>query len=171
MKRHIVLVGLPGAGKTTVGKLVADKLGTQVVDIDALVVRKMQMPVSRIFAEYGETRFREVEAEAMRQALAGTPTVITPGGGWAAQPGALEEVRGSCYLVYLRTMAVTAAKRSADYGRPLLMGEDPVEKMRQLLKERDAFYSQAHSELKADVKSAAALADELVQLARDHAGW
>jgi len=171
MKRHIVLVGLPGAGKTTVGKLVADKLGTQVVDIDALVVRKMQMPVSRIFAEYGETRFREVETEAMRQALAGTPTVITPGGGWAAQPGALEEVRGSCYVVYLRTMAVTAAKRSADYGRPLLMGEDPVEKMRQLLKERDAFYSQAHSELKADVKSAAALADELVQLARDHAGW
>lgn len=171
MKRHIVLVGLPGAGKTTVGKLVADKLGTQVVDIDALVVRKMQMPVSRIFAEHGETKFREVEAEAMRQALAGTPTVITPGGGWAAQPGALEEVRGSCYVVYLRTMAVTAAKRSADYGRPLLMGEDPVEKMRQLLKERDAFYSQAHSELKADVKSAAALADELVQLARDHAGW
>ena len=171
MKRHIVLVGLPGAGKTTVGKLVADKLGTQVVDIDALVVRKMQMPVSRIFAEHGENKFREVEAEAMRQALAGTPTVITPGGGWAAQPGALEEVRGSCYLVYLRTMAVTAAKRSADYGRPLLMGEDPVEKMRQLLKERDAFYSQAHSELKADVKSAAALADELVQLAREHAGW
>lgn len=171
MKQHIVLVGLPGAGKTTVGKLVADKLGTQVVDIDALVVRKMQMPVSRIFAEHGETKFREVEAEAMRQALAGTPTVITPGGGWAAQPGALEEVRGSCYVVYLRTMAVTAAKRSADYGRPLLMGEDPVEKMRQLLKERDAFYSQAHSELKADVKSAAALADELVQLAKDHAGW
>lgn len=171
MKRHIVLVGLPGAGKTTVGKLVADKLGTQVVDIDALVVRKMQMPVSRIFAEYGETKFREVETEAMRQALAGTPTVITPGGGWAAQPGALEEVRGSCYVVYLRTMAVTAAKRSADYGRPLLMGEDPVEKMRQLLKERDAFYSQAHGELKADVKSATALADELVQLARDHAGW
>lgn len=171
MKRHIVLVGLPGAGKTTVGKLVADKLGTQVVDIDALVVRKMQMPVARIFAEHGETRFREVEAEAMRQALTGSPTVITPGGGWAAQPGVLEEVRGSCYLVYLRTMAVTAAKRSADYGRPLLMGEDPVEKMRQLLKERDAYYSQAHSELKADVKSAAALADELVQLAREHAGW
>lgn len=171
MKRHIVLVGLPGAGKTTVGKLVADKLGTQVVDIDALVVRKMQMPVSRIFAEHGETKFREVEAEAMRQALAGTPTVITPGGGWAAQPGVLEEVRGSCYVVYLRTMAVTAAKRSADYGRPLLMGEDPVEKMRQLLKERDAFYSQAHSELKADVKSAAALADELVHLAKEHAGW
>jgi shikimate kinase len=171
MRRHIVLIGLPGAGKTTVGKLVADKLGTQVVDIDALVVRKMQMPVARIFAEHGESKFRALEAEAMRQALAGPATVITPGGGWAAQPGALEEVRDACYLVYLRTMASTAAKRSADYGRPLLIGEDPLEKMRQLLKERDAFYSRADIELKADVKSASVLADEVVELAKVNAGW
>jgi shikimate kinase len=171
MRRHIVLVGLPGAGKTTVGKLVAEKLQTQVIDIDALVVRKMQMPVSRIFAEHGESKFRVIEAESMKQAVSGQPAVITPGGGWASQPGALEEVRGACYIVYLRTMAVTAAKRSADYGRPLLIGEDPVEKMRTLLKERDSFYSQADGELKADVKSAAALADEVVQLAKTNAGW
>ena len=129
------------------------------------------MPVSRIFAEHGESKFRLMEAEAMKQAVSGQPSVITPGGGWAAQPGAMEEVRGACYLVYLRTMAVTAAKRSADYGRPLLIGEDPVEKMRTLLKERDSFYTQADTELKADVKSATALADEVVQLAKVNAGW
>jgi shikimate kinase len=171
MKRHIVLIGLPGAGKSTVGKLVADRLGSHVVDIDSLIVRKMQMPVSRIFAEHGEARFRAVEAEAMKQAVAGEPAIITPGGGWAAQPGAIEEVRTSCYLVYLRTMAVTAAKRAADGGRPLLIGEDPVEKMRQLLKERDTFYSKADIELKADVRSPSSLADEVVQLARANAGW
>jgi shikimate kinase len=171
MKRHIVLIGLPGAGKSTVGKLVAEKLGAQVVDIDALVVRKMQMPVARIFAEHGEVKFRALEAEAMRQAVAGSASVITPGGGWAAQPGALEEVRDTCYLVYLRTMPSTAAKRSADYGRPLLFGEDPLEKMRQLLKERDGFYSKADTELKADVKSAEVLADEVVELAKANAGW
>jgi shikimate kinase len=171
MKRHIVLIGLPGAGKSTVGKLVAERLGSHVVDIDSLIVRKMQMPVNRIFAEHGEAKFRALELETMRQAVSGEPAIITPGGGWAAQPGALEEVQATCYLVYLRTMAVTAAKRSADGGRPLLMGEDPVEKMRQLLKERDAFYCRAHSEVKADVKSPSALADEVVQLARANAGW
>lgn len=171
MKRHIVLVGLPGAGKTTVGKLVAEKLGAQVVDIDALVVRKMQMPVARIFAEHGESRFRAVEAEAMRQVVSGTPAVITPGGGWVAQPGALDDTRDTCFLVYLKTMATTAAKRSADYGRPLLMHEDPLGKMRELLKEREPFYHQAHATVNADTKPPAALADEVVQLARTHAGW
>ena len=55
MKQQIVLIGLPGAGKTTVGALVAEKLGCPFVDIDAVIVRRMQMPVSRIFAELGET--------------------------------------------------------------------------------------------------------------------
>jgi shikimate kinase len=171
MKRHIVLLGLPGAGKTTVGKLVAERLGAAFVDIDAVLVRKMQMPITRIFGEYGESKFRALEAEAVKQTLAGAAAVIAPGGGWAAQPGALEEARAACYLVYLRTMAVTAAKRAADGARPLLIGEDPVERMRLLLKDREAFYAQADIELKADVKPAAALAEEIVQLAHSAAGW
>jgi shikimate kinase len=68
-------------------------------------------------------------------------------------------------------MAGTAAKRVEDATRPLLTGGDPVERMRLLLKDREPFYSQADSEIKADVKSPAALADEVVQLAREAAGW
>jgi len=171
MKRHIVLLGLPGAGKTTVGKLLAERLGAPFVDLDAVIVRRMQMPVSRIFGEHGESKFRVFEAEAMKQALTGSPSVIAPGGGWAAQPNAMEEVRSTCLLVYLKTMALSAAKRAADGTRPLLVGEDPVEHMRQILKEREPFYHLADCEIKTDVKSPAAIADEIAQLAQVQAGW
>lgn len=172
MKRHIVLLGLPGAGKTTVGRLVAEQLGAAFLDIDAAIVRRIQKPVVRIFAEHGEPYFRELEAEAMRQALAGPAAVIAPGGGWAAQPGALDDIALDAFLIYLRTMALTAAKRAGGEGtRPLLVGEDPVERMRELLREREPHYLRAECEVKADVKTAQQVADEVVALARTHAGW
>jgi shikimate kinase len=172
MKRHILLVGLPGSGKTTVGRIVAEQLGAAFVDIDNIIVRKMQMPIVRIFAEFGESKFREVEHEAMVTTLEGPPSVISPGGGWAAQGGQLELARPTCLTIYLRLMAMTAAKRiSGEGSRPLLVGEDPVEKMRTLLKDREPFYQQAECEVKCDIQSPEQIAAQVIALARERGGW
>ena len=172
MKRHILLVGLPGSGKTTVGRIVAERLGTGLVDSDLIIMRKMQMPITRIFAVHGEAKFRELERETMAQALEGPPSVLAPGGGWAVQPGQMEQAKANCYVVYLKTMAMTASKRATiDATRPMLVGEDPAGHMRDLLKEREATYMQADAEIKNDVKTPEVAADEIIALARQHAGW
>ena len=172
MPRHIVLVGLPGSGKSTVGKLVADALHTFVIDIDALLVREMGMPVTQIFGMLGESKFRDMERDAVNAAQAREPCVIVPGGGWAAQPGQIEVAKQSGLVIYLKCPADTALKRSQQgEARPLLAGVDPGERIRTLLAEREPFYLQADHQVNTESTPAEAVAAEVMTLARQHAGW
>ena len=103
MKRHLILVGLPGAGKSTVGQLVACNLRVPLQDIDTTIEEKLGVSIADIFATRGETEFRRLEQSETTSALAGEPAVIVPGGGWAAQPGNLESLAGRAATVYLAT--------------------------------------------------------------------
>jgi shikimate kinase len=172
MRRHVVLVGLPGSGKSTVGRLVAEGLSASIIDIDGLLVREMGMPISQIFGMVGEARFREMERDAVIAAQGGNPGVIVPGGGWAAQPGQLAAAAESCLVVYLQCLPATAARRTAQgEARPVLAGVDPVQRMRALLQEREQFYLLAPHHVDAEHAEASTVAASIVDLARKHAGW
>jgi shikimate kinase len=172
MKKHVVLIGLPGAGKSTVGKMVAERLHTGYVDIDSILIRKEGKPIAMIFAEKGEPAFRDMERKEVEAALANEPAVIVPGGGWAAQPGNLDGAKPRGYFVYLKARAEVAASRAEPSGtRPVLMGDDPVARMRELFKTRDPYYARADVTVQTEAKSAENVAAEVVKLAQTGAGW
>lgn len=169
MKRHIVLIGLPGAGKSVVGAAVARLLGAHCVDGDDAVARKAGKPVSRVFADDGEAAFRRFEREAVTEALAGPACVIAPGGGWAVQPGALEGA-GAALVVYLEVSPAEALSRIDPAGRPLL-AHDPEAAMARLAAERFPLYRRAGEAVNTDGRAVHDVAEIVVRLARSKGGW
>lgn len=172
MKRHVVLIGLPGSGKSTVGALLAEGLGVSLVDLDRSIERRAGRTIADLFTLFGERHFRELERREMEAVLAGEPCVVAPGGGWAAQPGNLEGVRSRAYTIYLVVSPEVAARRLGESAsaRPLLAG-DPVGALRRLLVEREACYRRAEAVVATDGMDPAEVADRVLRLARSAAGW
>jgi shikimate kinase len=141
---HLILVGLPGSGKSTVGRAVAAALGWPFVDLDAEIVAREGRPISAIFASDGEPRFRELEQDATRRLRGVPPSVVAPGGGWVTVPATVALVCPPARMTYLKVSPETAARRLRRTVRlrPLLRG-DPLRALRRLLEARLVAYESA----------------------------
>src|SRR6185436_18410804 len=135
--------GLPGSGKSSVGRVVAQLLATDFTDLDDWVEAEAGCSIPAIFERMGEAAFRQLERAAMARALAQPPRVIAAGAGWIAQPGNLAAAARAC-VVYLRVTPERAAGRlEGDRSRPLLAGGDPAVRLQQLFEAREAWYRMA----------------------------
>ena len=168
MRRTIVLVGLPGSGKSTAGALAAADLGVPFVDLDVVIERLAGKSIARVFQEDGEVVFRALEARAGAEALAGPPCVLAPGGGFPLDTVTRRLLGGSALTIYLRTSPAEAARRlESAQDRPLLTSADPEQRLRELLEQRDAIYRQSEQQVMTDGLTPRAVADLVVMLARE----
>ena len=134
-----IMIGPPGAGKTTVGALVAARLGLDFVDADVVIEEAAGKPVGDIFVQDGEEAFRALERAAAARLIGGHPGVLALGGGAVLDPGTRDLLAGR-RVIYLETGFASAVRRTGlDAPRPLLLG-NPRARMKTLLEERLPVY-------------------------------
>lgn len=140
--KKIVLVGYMGAGKTTIGKKIANDYGYEFLDTDEMIVQEAGMSISDIFAKYGEAHFREIESEILQKILNHKGNlVVSTGGGLPLKENNRNLIKIIGKVFYLHASADNIYDRvKGDTARPLLMCDDPYKKICQMLEERDPIY-------------------------------
>ena len=144
LKKTVVLVGIMGAGKTTVGKILADQIGIQFFDADQEIERAAGCTITDIFERYGEEEFRRGEERVISRILAGDPCVLATGGGAFMSQATRLLIKKTGTSVWLRVSFEVLAKRLARrYDRPLLQTADPQQTFKALIKKRYPIYNDA----------------------------
>jgi shikimate kinase len=139
--RPVVLVGLPGSGKSTVGRSLARRLRLSFVDSDQVIEQRIGCSIREFFEREGEARFRDEEQQALADIAAGPPCVLATGGGAVLRQANRDILRNAGHVVYLRSTPEELWRRlSRDTKRPLLQVSDPLAKLRELFAQRDPLY-------------------------------
>ena len=162
---RIVLVGFMGAGKSTVGPILARALDWDFVDLDDEIARREGVHPAEIIRRRGIEPFRELESEAARVLLRRERTVVAMGGGWAAQPGHMASLKSDSPSVWLRVEPTTALQRirGSPTSRPLLEGPDPHAAAVALLRRRIAHYGRSTITIETDGRSPREVVREILR--------
>ena len=171
---NIILIGFSGTGKSLVARGVARRLGWQAIDTDDEIVKLAGKPIPDIFAQEGETRFREMENQVLQQACAGSNKVIATGGGAILNEGNRESMFRSGVVICLEAKPQTINRRlRQDTGggngkliRPLLIADDPMQKIEQLKSSRQPYYAMADWTIHTDEMNLEQVADEVVRVCK-----
>ena len=161
---NIVLTGFMGTGKSTVGRLVAERLGRRFVDTDALIESR-HGPIPRIFAEHGEAHFRQLERDVAAELAARSGLVVATGGRTMLDPVNEASLGTSGTVVCLAASVAQLVIRLRDEAehRPLLQGDDPAGRVAALLAEREEAYGR-FPQVATDGRTPAEVADAVVSL-------
>lgn len=164
--RSVVLVGLMGAGKTTIGRRLAFRLGLPFLDADHEIERAASMPIADIFKIYGEPAFRDLEKRVLARLLAESGTIVlATGGGAFINAETRAQVLARAVSIWLKADHETLMRRVRRRGhRPLLKTDDPDATMRRLMEERYPIYALAD----VTVDSVDASHDQVTQDVMDH---
>jgi shikimate kinase len=165
---HLILVGLPGAGKTAVARAVGEALGRPVLDFDAEISRREHVSVAEIFGSKGEGHFRKLERALTEELRETGGKVLSPGAGWIANEGCLAMLRPPSIAIYLKVRPEVAIARmgAAAAERPLLRRADPEGEVRRLLEAREGLYMQSDHTVSTDTMTQDEVTSRIVALAR-----
>jgi len=140
-KNTIALIGFMGTGKTSVGKALAQMIDYQFIDLDVEIEKKSGMRISDIFKIKGETGFRKIEQEVLKQVISKTKVILSCGGGAVINPDHRQILKENAIVVWLYNSVVTSVTRGNDGTRPLLNVEKPIEAAEKLFNSRIGFYA------------------------------
>jgi shikimate kinase len=167
---NVVLIGLSGSGKTTVGRLLAKRLGWRFVDTDREIQHEQGQSVQAIFREHGEPSFRAIEAAMVARVCGRTHQVIATGGGSPVAEANRERMLDGNLVIFLECAPSTLANRLtrsiAREPRPMLEDRDLAERLAELGEQRDAAYRCAHHVVQTDHRTPREVADVIADLVR-----
>jgi shikimate kinase len=170
MAGNVYLVGMMGAGKTTLGKALAQKTGQEFVDTDRLLVERTGVPVATIFEIEGEDGFRRRESAVIAEVALRSGCVVATGGGAVLSEANRNLMRESGTVVYLRARLENLWERTRhDATRPLLATADPRATLADLLEKRDPLYrAAAHVVVETSAQGASVLVSRVAAAIREH---